>query len=300
MARDEAVVLKRSATPTLLGIDSDIRIKILDLLLLNQTHQIKESGRCVLVDIPLHGAVQQAKDITLDSEFERAKAAYPGIHIRKPDFGIRIASVQILRVCRQLFDEGISVLYGKNRFFLLDYRDLNSCIPKIIGRSNMVLIKKLEAQLSTGMTDDFSLWVWSSNYTKALKMELPGLCELTLTSRFCVDPKQYASYCEIPQLNSHRRTMLYTAACIASRHGNLKHAVWDVELHALRPRGSKQGRRTLYVEPTNSLSVTILAEDRSSKFEDARTQQARVNGWEVLSEVNNHVDYLYLRSFDEN
>ena len=102
LARDEAVILKRSATPTLLGIDLDIRIQILDLLLLNRTRRITENGRCMLVDVLLDNAVQRAKDITLGStfpKFERGQRACSSIQSGSSDFWSSIASVQILRVC---------------------------------------------------------------------------------------------------------------------------------------------------------------------------------------------------------
>ena len=39
-----------------------------------------------------------------------------------------IASVQILQVCRQLLDEGVTILYGSNRFSANSYQALTSIV----------------------------------------------------------------------------------------------------------------------------------------------------------------------------
>ena len=177
------------------------------------------------------------------------------------------------------------VLYGKNRFVVRGYRALSYCVPNMIGKSNMALIKKSETEIPIGVKDGFDWVVRICKWTEVMRTELPGLCELTVTSEFRTRYTRYFPSYASPHLSSEYRAMLYTAACITSRHGNLKQAVWGVESRALRQRGSKQ-RLLGHHTGTRRLSVRLLAEDRSLKLGDDRTQQPWVQGWEVLSKVD--------------
>jgi hypothetical protein len=189
LAPDRAVILERSARPTLLGIDMDIRIRILDLILLNCTRRVTEDGRWMCVDLEIDSAVQYIRNIALGSPLPRIKRTYtilPGLAGR--DYrGLlgSIASVQILQVCRQLLDEGVAILCGKNRFAVARYGALSSSVPNMIGMSNMALIKKLEMGLLVVMRLDLNSGPGSHKFTESLSRKLPALCELKITSGFC-------------------------------------------------------------------------------------------------------------------
>jgi hypothetical protein len=138
-----------------------------------------------------------------------------------------IANVQILQVCRQLFHEGKTILYGKNRFVLQSYRHPNPVIPNFVGSSNLASIKMLRMELPLEMKLDLRTGL--QNYLGILKKRLSGLCELKLTTTFHPCDHVWSEGLEESKLEKEHRAILYSAACITHHHENLKKAIWDAK-----------------------------------------------------------------------
>lgn len=110
-------------------------------------------------------AFQHTRDATLTTP--RAKVLW------EQSNSTSIPHVQILRVCRQLFHEGVAILYGKNRFNS-HYWFYNRAIPYLFGKSNMDRIKTFTmampqdlSNIPNGKMDSF---------VESVK-EVSGLCE---------------------------------------------------------------------------------------------------------------------------
>jgi hypothetical protein len=197
---------KRTSTSTLLGIDADSRATILDHLLLNRTQKTADAERKKLGEIELDGEEQDIV-FTYTPFFNAEVAALLGLmDSKKPGYRtiFSIANVQILQVCRQLFHEGKTILYGKNRFVLQSYRHPSPVIPKFVGSSNLASIKMLRMELPLEVKLDLRTGL--PNYLGILKKRLPGLCELKLTTTFHPCDHVWSEDLE-------HRAILYSAAC---------------------------------------------------------------------------------------
>lgn len=266
MAPDQAMIMRRSATPHLLGIDQDIRTRILDHLLLNRTR--------LLTKVLIVGDLQ---DILLDPHNlkylqMKKRGGVGNIPLQRKIRDITaIAGTHVLYVCRQLYNEGITILYGRNRFVAHHFWDLTHTISHILGPS-LARIKKLETTLPLDVKMEFDLCFGLRRYTGFFKREMPALCELMIRTAFLPQDQPLSVRYPSSRLNEEHRTMLYTAACIVFRHGNLAQAVWEAETQLQWRSGSPQHPAIHMAEDAYYLSVRILAADRALKLEKDRTK----------------------------
>ena len=282
---DRATVPPGNSTPNLLGINFDCRLIILDCLLVNRSRRVividkkqKDFG-----EVELEGPAQ---DINFTEYGHLAHVSSPSIpgttNQKRTKAPTSIAGAQILRVCRQLYREGVPVLYGKNSFVAHNIRDFNST-PRMCLKLNTLSIKKLTSSISIKNTNHVDIKLLF--YIEFLEQKLPSLCELTLMSEFDNPHRQWHVNPAHTRLEVEHRAILYTAAYIALHHATLRTAIWD----------ARSGRMSLdelnrdlhaYKEHQHQLAVRILAMDHAVKLKEHRRQHRLPRKGEVVTKVS--------------
>lgn len=157
-------LVKPAITPNLLSIDPYTRAQILEYLLLNRARIIKDGfhGLQKFGQADINEPVQhfQFGMQHLDFVKKPAKTCSPWPYkfrhtsdatLSEPDAKVLwqtdasagIANVKVLRVCRQLYHEGVEILYGRNSFVTYYSHFSHVIIPRLLGRPNMARVRFL-------------------------------------------------------------------------------------------------------------------------------------------------------------
>ncbi|ERF75542.1 hypothetical protein EPUS_08447 [Endocarpon pusillum Z07020] len=280
---DRATAPLDDSTPNLLGIDLDSRLIILDCLLVNRNRRVIDKKQKHFGEVELEGPAQ---DIDYLEYGHYALVSFPclpcttnQLEIIRTKGPTSIAGAQILRVCRQLYREGVPILYGKNSFVSSNGRSFND-IWRRATPLNTSLIKNLTVDISIRNTDDIGIELELN--IKSLEQDLPSLCELTLMSKFADPHRQRHGKPPHTKLEAKHRTILCTAVDIALHHATLGTAIWDARSRRMSP-DELIGGLLAYEEDQHQLAVRILARDHAVKLKEHRRQYPLPGKEEVIT-----------------
>jgi hypothetical protein len=147
---------------------------------------------------------------------------------------IHIGNIKILLVCRQLYSEGIQVLYGGNSLVSYNFSQLKHRLPAVIGRQNMKFIQWVTLGLLMKHKRDDPI-AYLGGFLEFLKEKLPNLSELTLTSQFGPRERPFVKNGINTRIGEGYRAMLNTSAWFTYRHPTLKRAIWLAKSGGLSP-----------------------------------------------------------------
>lgn len=287
---DRATVPLRDYTPDLLGIGLDCRLIILDYLLVNRSRRVidKKQKQKQFGEVELEGPAQDVHYFEY-GHYGRVSFPYQPTMVVSPCLKgpSSFAGAQILRVCRQLYREGVPLLYGKNSFVSSNDRSFN-VVRRMPIQLNKSLIKKLTVDISIRDTDDIGIELELN--TKSLERKLPSLCELTLMSEIIIPNGEQHWKPPHPKLEVEQRVMLCMAADIALHHATLGTAIWD----------ARSGRMSLdeldillrlHGDDKHHLVVRILARDHAVKLKEHRRRYSLPRKEEVVTKASTFAGY---------
>lgn len=265
---DGATVPSAGSTPTLLGIGYEYRMIILKHLLVNRKRRAIDKEQKIFGEVELEGPAQ---DINFVEYGSLARCRFPYLprdaDRQSTDGPTFIAGAQIIRVCRQLYNEGVPILYGYNIFVLHNCQYHDFSVQPHLTKLSTFLIKKLTVEMPFKSTDRIEARV--QNYIRSLEAELPSLCELIWTSEFLYPHDESDEEPPHTMLEVGHRVMLCTAAYIALHHAILGTAIWDAR-SGLLSRDELSHKPPAYRQPRYRLAVRIRATNLPVRLNEHR------------------------------
>lgn len=207
---------KRTASTTLLDLSVECRGLILDMVLQNKARVwddriLDENVSPIHLHIPrIPGEGEDTPRYTISKD------------------RIHIGNVKIILVCRQLYSEGVEVLYGRNSFVSYNFPQLKYRLPAVVGRRNMRLIRRVTLGLPMKHKRGEPT-AYLGGFLEFLKDKIPNLVELTLTTQFGRFGGPFVDDGINTRIGEEYRAMLNTSAWVTCRHPRLKKAIWLAE-----------------------------------------------------------------------
>ena len=142
----------------------------------------------------------------------------------RPDHPHYNAEMQVLRVCRRLYDIGWPLVYGEHRFSCLQPVSFKQDFAEQIGELNLKMIARLRLRIpkeSSLPADEHS-----TKLVRFLVERMPGLKALELSKRWRADLDGSNESANRPRNTEERVTILWITQQILRGLQQLQHTSW--------------------------------------------------------------------------